>query len=215
MRLFHGSKDGIEGAIAPVGRSCCDFGRGFYLGDAPSQPLTLICHSPRTPRFYVCDFDLAGLEAFSFVSRYEWALYIAYCRGKCDPFRGTALYDRIAHLGDGKDVMIGKIANDRMFLVLTDFFEGSITDKAMLASLEVLNLGTQYCLKTQRACDRVRIVDVREVTTAECQALQVKSENQRLRALELTAGVYRQYRRDGYFFDEFFERFSDGNLPCS
>jgi len=155
------------------------------------------------------------METFTFASRYEWALYIAYCRGKCEPFKGTALYERIAHLGEGKDVLVGKIANDRMFMVLTDFFEGSITDRAMLASLEVLNLGSQYCLKTARACANVRVADVREVSATECSSLQVKSENQRLRAMELTAGIYRKYRRDGYFFDEFFERFADGILPCS
>ena len=43
MRLYHGSKSGIEGPIRPIGSSVNDFGRGFYLGDEPSQPLTLIC----------------------------------------------------------------------------------------------------------------------------------------------------------------------------
>lgn len=215
MRLYHGSKSGLIGAIAPTSRDSCDFGRGFYLGSEPTQPLTLICRSRETPKFYVCDFDLAGLETFTFTSRYEWALYIAFCRGKCDPFKGTALYDRIAHLADGKDVLAGKIANDRMFMVLTDFFDGIITDKAMLASLEVLNLGTQYCLKTQKACANVRVTEVRDVSDAERSSLRIKSENQRLRAMELTAGIYRTFRRDGYFFDEFFERFSDGNLPCN
>ena len=215
MKLYHGSKSGFVGPIAPTSRSSCDFGCGFYLGDSPAQPLTLVCHSRATPRFYTCSLDLDGLAAYRFDSRYEWALYIAYCRGKCEPFRGTALYERIAHLGDGKDVLIGKIANDRMFMVLTDFFEGSITDKAMVASLEVLNLGTQYCLKTGRACSRVVIEDEREVSPAECRNLQVRSENQRLRAIELTQAVYRRFRRDGLFFDEFFERFADGELPCN
>lgn len=41
--LFHGSKSGIRGKIAPISREKCDFGAGFYMGTEPMQPLTLIC----------------------------------------------------------------------------------------------------------------------------------------------------------------------------
>lgn len=30
--LYHGSKSGIHGSIAPVSRKQCDFGKGFYMG---------------------------------------------------------------------------------------------------------------------------------------------------------------------------------------
>ncbi len=32
MTLYHGSKDGIRGTIAPISRDRCDFGKGFYMG---------------------------------------------------------------------------------------------------------------------------------------------------------------------------------------
>ena len=32
MILYHGSRHGINGPIAPLSRDRCDFGRGFYLG---------------------------------------------------------------------------------------------------------------------------------------------------------------------------------------
>lgn len=212
--LFHGSKSGIEGEIAPLSREDCDFGRGFYLGDSPSQPLTLVCHYPH-PVFYRCELDLDGLRTYEFASRYAWALYIAYCRKKLDQCVGSPLYDRIAGLVKGVDVVVGKIANDRMFMVLNDFFDGAITDKAMLSSLEVLNLGRQYCTKTPLACSRVHIADQRVITSGECLALQVKAENQRNRAIQLTNAIYKQYRRDGLFFDEFIEKYADGDFPCS
>ena len=41
--LYHGSKSGIVGDIAPKSREMCDFGKGFYMGTDPGQPLTLIC----------------------------------------------------------------------------------------------------------------------------------------------------------------------------
>ena len=30
--LYHGSKSGIKGPIAPISRERCDFGKGFYMG---------------------------------------------------------------------------------------------------------------------------------------------------------------------------------------
>ena len=50
LTLYHGSKAGLEG---PIGlktgrnRTACDFGCGFYMGDEPTQPRTLICDGMR------------------------------------------------------------------------------------------------------------------------------------------------------------------------
>lgn len=44
VTLYHGSKSGIVGDIAPTSREHCDFGRGFYMGTEKTQPLTLICN---------------------------------------------------------------------------------------------------------------------------------------------------------------------------
>lgn len=32
VTLYHGSKSGIRGDIAPISRERCDFGKGFYMG---------------------------------------------------------------------------------------------------------------------------------------------------------------------------------------
>lgn len=38
MRLYHGSKLGLKGAIKPESRAACDFGSGFYMGTESTQP---------------------------------------------------------------------------------------------------------------------------------------------------------------------------------
>jgi len=48
VTLYHGSKAGISGMIAPISRDCCDFWEGvFYMGTDRMQPLTLICNYPK------------------------------------------------------------------------------------------------------------------------------------------------------------------------
>ena len=37
--LYHGSRGGIDGDIAPISRARCDFGQGFYLGEEEKQAL--------------------------------------------------------------------------------------------------------------------------------------------------------------------------------
>lgn len=62
------------------------------------------------------------------------------------------------------DVIIGTIADDRMSMVLEDFFNGSRTDIGMLECLKYVNLGKQVVLKTQRACDRIKVISEQKLT---------------------------------------------------
>ena len=59
--LYHGSKSGIQGAIAPISRDRCDFGKGFYMGTEKTQPLTLICNYPKA-KIYTLSFNLHNLK---------------------------------------------------------------------------------------------------------------------------------------------------------
>ena len=61
VTLYHGSKSGIRGAIAPVSRDRCDFGKGFYMGTDRTQPLTLICNYPDA-KIYTLSVDLSDLK---------------------------------------------------------------------------------------------------------------------------------------------------------
>lgn len=51
-------------------------------------------------------------------------------------------------------MIIGYIANDRMFVVLDRFFNGEITDLALINSLSALKLGKQYVALTEKACKK-------------------------------------------------------------
>ena len=61
VTLYHGSKSGLHGPIAPVSRDRCDFGKGFYMGTERMQPLTLICNYPEG-KLYTLQAGLTGLK---------------------------------------------------------------------------------------------------------------------------------------------------------
>jgi len=205
MRLYHGSKSGIVGDIAPVSRDCCDFGRGFYLGSEPTQPLTLICSKER-PSFYVCEADFSGLAVHVLKPDIDWALFVAWNCGLIpDEFR--AHYDaRYRPIAESSDVIVGKIANDRMVVVLDWFFKSLISDVGLIEALKVLNLGDQYVCKTRRACERVKIVERRILASDECERLTSQSRNRRDYAIKAVDRIRLFHRRDGESFYEIMQR---------
>ena len=201
VTLYHGSKSGIHGAIAPISRKRCDFGKGFYMGTDRTQPLTLICNYPDAI-IYTLNVNLADLKILDVEAGLDWALLVAYNRGKMEAVKHSALYNRFANLSKDCDMIIGYIANDRMFVVLDRFFNGEITDMALVNSLSALKLGKQYVALTEKACKKINIIDEQKLTKKERDKLKQESETNRSKGIAMADEICRKYRRDGRFFDE-------------
>lgn len=199
--LYHGSKSGIQGPIAPISRSRCDFGKGFYMGTNRTQPLTLICNYPNA-KIYTLSIDLSGLKILNIETGLDWALLIAYNRGKMESIKKSPLYNRLEMLSKGCDIVIGHIANDRMFVVLDRFFNGEITDTALIQSLSALKLGKQYVALTEKACQKIKIIDEQRLSEKNRDKLKMESEINRSKGIAMADEICRKYRREGRFFDE-------------
>ena len=199
--LYHGSKSGIVGDIAPKSREMCDFGKGFYMGTEPAQPLTLICDFEKS-KFYIVSIDTRELDSVEIEADLDWAMLVALHRGRMDKIKGTGFYDKYSQIDTGKDLVIGSIANDRMFYVLDNFFMGNITDMALVNSLSALKLGKQYVATTERACAAVRIEKEIPLSMLERRFLQDESAENRQKGIHLANDICKNYRREGKFFDE-------------
>ncbi len=201
LTLYHGSKEGINGPIAPVSRQQCDFGQGFYMGTDKSQALTLICDR-KAAKLYTLKLDLKGLKILDIGVGIDWALLLAYNRGKMEPFRNEPIYKRISEMADGCDMAVGYIADDRMFIVLDRFFGGEITDEALIKSLSALKLGKQYVALTEKACRQIEITDIKTLSEKEAKQLKKESDERRAKGIALANEICHKYRREGRFFDE-------------
>lgn len=202
--LFHGSKSGIEGDIMPQSRSQCDFGKGFYMGTEVLQPLTLICNY-KNPQLYIVAIDDAKLNTLELPTDISWAFVVAYNRGKLERIREKNLYKKYAEILCNRDLVIGDIADDRMFYVLDNFFEGNITDKGLVECLSTLHLGKQYVAISTKACREIKILKEYALSELELRALKDISEKNRQIGIERANDICKQYRRDGKFFDELLE----------
>lgn len=199
--LYHGSKNGLIGSIAPVSRAECDFGRGFYMGTSTIQPLTLIC-AETSPVFYTVELDLTGLKVLSVDLDMDWAMLIAYHRKEMETAKGTALYEKYASFAAEYDIITGYIANDRMYTELASFFNGTLTDTALIHCLSALELGKQYVAVTEKACRQIRILKEKKLSMLELSALMDLSVARRKEGVALAKEIEVKYRREGRFFDE-------------
>lgn len=199
--LYHGSKSGIVGDITPKSREMCDFGRGFYMSTEPGQPLTLICDFEKS-KFYIVSIDTRELSFVEIKADLDWAILVAYHRGRMEQIKGTSFYNKYSNIDAGKDLVIGSIANDRMFYVLDNFFTGSITDMALVNSLSALKLGKQYVATTEKACAAIRIEKELPISMMERKFLQDESDANRQKGITLANDICKNYRREGKFFDE-------------
>lgn len=202
--LYHGSKSGIHGPISLRSREHCDFGKGFYMGTDPSQCLTLICDFPKS-KFYVVSVNLKDLQKKEIPVNIDWAMLVAYNRDKMNKIKGTALYRKYSEMTKESDLVIGCIADDRMFFVIDNFFQGTITDAALINSLSALNLGKQYVMVTQKGCDNTKIVAEINLSDLERLSIQTVAEDNRNKGVSFANEICKNHRREGKYFDELLE----------
>lgn len=202
--LYHGSKSGIEGNIVPKSRKQCDFGCGFYMGTDPCQALTLICDYDNS-KFYIVSIGTDELVPLEVPADIDWAMLVAYNRGRMERIKGTPFYNKYRDMINDKDLIIGSIANDRMFYVIDNFFIGNVTDAALINSLAALQLGKQYVAVSQKGCNAVRIE--LEINLSYLERLFIKevAEENRAKGVSLANDICKNYRREGLFFDEILE----------
>ena len=199
--LYHGSKKGIDGDIAPISRGECDFGKGFYMGTTTLQPLTLVCNEDK-PKFYAVELDTTDLKVLTIDIGMDWAMLIAYYRKEMESAKGTPVYEKYAHMADGYDLIIGYIANDRMYIELSRFFNRTLTDVALINCLSALDHGKQYVAVSEKACKQIKVLKEYPLSQLELALLKDMSAERRKEGIALAEEIEIKYRREGKYFDE-------------
>lgn len=179
------------------------------MGIDPAQALTLICDYEKS-KFYIVSVSIDNLTRVEVSADIDWAMLVAYHRGKMEKINGAPLYNKYRDMTRDKDLIIGNIANDRIFFVIDNFFVGNVTDMALINSLSALQPGKQYVVISQQGCDAVRIEA--EVALSYLERLFIKeiAEENRTRGISLASDICKNYRREGMYFDEILDEAESG-----
>ena len=156
MTLYHGSYKSIEKPDLSFSRLLTDFGRGFYLTPLKAQAeiwaqrflrehgtAIISCYeflpnpcdgdegSGSTPDIKTLAFDAYSLE---------WLNFITACRlGQAPPA--------------DPDLIIGGVANDKVFDTLQLYFDNLIGAEEAIGRLRYNKPNLQYCFKNQSIID--------------------------------------------------------------
>lgn len=103
---------------------------------------------------------------------------------------------------DRYDVIIGKIADDKMVEAVQDFANNRITDAALLKCLQAVDLGTQYVAKTPFACSKIEILREQTLHSKEKQDALAQSMFYRRVAGNSIGEAVKQTRGQGQFIDD-------------
>lgn len=201
--IYHGSREGIRGPIAPLSRPVCDFGRGFYMGTNLMQASSLIAAFP-SPVLYTLKLDVSRIsdENVVVLNDREWLYTVLGFRtghgdlADCPPIR------RAVQRAEAADLVIGPIADDRMVQAMKEFENGAMTDRALMACLRDVDYGFQIVAKSQRACDCIQITEFHALSSAERADAARFGDEKHMEGSDSIRRARERYPREGLFIHE-------------
>lgn len=157
MIIYHTSPFIVEKPDICHSRDYLDFGKGFYATTIKEQAVKYAQRFIlRDMNAYLNIYDLSeDFEEHYSDKRFpgydgEWLDFVARCRKGSDT--------------TGYDLVIGGIANDKVFRTIDLYFSGDITKNEALSKLEYEHPNNQLCLRSQSIIDTcLRFVKYEEI----------------------------------------------------
>ena len=147
MKLYHGSYLKIEHPDISFSRSNVDFGRGFYVTPIKEQAISWASRFKRKHGQSVVsayEIDELALQDSVAIMRFdtysdEWLDFVVSCR------QGE-------NVGE-YDIVIGGVANDKVFNTVQLFLDGLIDRAESIKRLRYEKPNIQYCFRNQKIID--------------------------------------------------------------
>lgn len=147
MKLYHGSNMAVTLPEIRIPDRKLDFGAGFYLTSSREQAerwakLTTLRKKAGAPTLSIFDFNesaASGLNCLRFAKADgEWLRFVAANRsGRPVP--------------DGYDLVVGPVANDKTYDVISLYFAGVYDEEETVKRLEPQKLFDQFAFRTAKA----------------------------------------------------------------
>lgn len=151
MKIYHGSYIEVKNPDLIHSRPNVDFGRGFYVTPLYEQAEKWCGKFIKKGRNGVIseyEFDESALEELKTLKfgsySEEWLDFIVRCR------RGKDESDY--------DIVIGGVANDKVFNTVELFFDGLIDKSEAIKRLKYEKPNLQVCFRTSAAIQRIAFV---------------------------------------------------------
>ena len=159
MKLYHGSTVTVRKPSLRPGRKDADFGKGFYTTSNLEQAIRwahIKCDREKSNRAVVSvyEFDEGLLENQTWNIRHftgadePWLYFVADCR-KSRPH--------------DYDIVMGPVANDKVFTTVNLFESGVLDAQAAILQLKAYKTYDQLSFHTKRVITTLRFVESYEI----------------------------------------------------
>lgn len=149
MTLYHGSYTEVKTPDLSHSRLNVDFGKGFYTTPIFEQAVKWCMKFKRTGKKAVVskyEFDEKACDSLNILNfesySEQWLDFIISCRKEEDK--------------TDYDIVIGGVANDKVFNTVELYFENLIDKNEAIKRLRYEKPNLQICLRTQKALDVLR-----------------------------------------------------------
>ena len=160
MKLYHGSTVEVKNPSISRGRANTDFGKGFYATTSFEQAerwARIRQTRDNTPKAIVSvyEFDENMLNNPDFkIRRFngvdaDWLHFIVGCRKQ-----------KLTH---DFDIVMGPVANDRLYFTINMYENGELTEEAAILQLKAYKLYDQLSFHTLNALVWIKFVEAKEV----------------------------------------------------
>jgi hypothetical protein len=150
MILYHGSRSAIERPSLAFARERTDFGKGFYTTPIREQ-------AERWARRLSADTTPAIVSAYKFLERADEdisSFRVLEFNAHSKKWLDFITANRIGPQPEDEwDLIIGGVANDKVFNTLELYFKGEYTSGEAIRRLRYNKPNYQYCFKSQELID--------------------------------------------------------------
>ena len=147
MKVYHGSWIEVSVPDLKHSRTDVDFGKGFYVTPIREQAVKWCGRFKRRGKqgivtsYIFDDCAIQNLNVLKFDSySEEWLDFILNCRSGNDK--------------TDYDIVVGGVANDKVFNTVELFFDGLIDKTEAISRLRYEKPNLQICLRSQEAIDK-------------------------------------------------------------
>ncbi len=160
IALFHGGNDIIKSPEIREPNRTLDFGKGFYLTSSRPQARDWVVRRIKNDRIesgyineYEVDIDAAAaslnIRRFDSPSD-EWLDFVMSNR-------------RIADFSHSYDIVIGPVANDRVYTAFALYEGGTISRDSLIRELKTYRLVDQYLFHTDEALSHLIFINAEKI----------------------------------------------------
>lgn len=161
MLLYHGSTMAVRKPIVSRGRSKTDFGKGFYTTTSREQ----------AEKWAKIKRDRMGDEAHAIVSVFELddavlnnpAYHTRHFDGATAEWLDFVVGNRRGEVHHNFDLIMGPVANDRLYATITLYENGILDANAAIEQLNTHQLFDQLSFHTTKACKLLTFVETFEL----------------------------------------------------